>query len=69
VPKGFAGQWEVLFDGDWLAAHRQLASAPRLGYESGTLLTTTNGQFLLEAQVLSLSLGAISLLVLRYCPA
>lgn len=68
VPKGCVGTWEVMFDGDWIAPEWRLdPKAPEpLGYPPGTILRSGPGVFLHQIPVLSLNLGARSLLVLKY---
>ncbi|MGK7874220.1 MAG: hypothetical protein AB4426_13170 [Xenococcaceae cyanobacterium] len=66
VPEGFGGKWEVLFDGDWIAPQRRFPNEKTVGYQPGTVLETTSGQYLNEPLVLRLSIGAISLIVLKY---
>ena len=71
VPHAWNKNWEVLFDGDWATLDplrsSDKANHPSKGYKPGTLLQTTQGKFLHGADVLSLRLGARSLLVLKYC--
>lgn len=59
VPEGFSGQWTVLFDGDGAESAQ--------AYTPGTVLETASGRYANVANVLPLRVGAMSLLVLRYC--
>jgi len=69
VPEGLEGQWQVLFDGDWIVPHCHPPEEKPLGYAPGTNLMTAKGRYLPQSQVLSLHLGARSLVILRYCPS
>ncbi len=69
VPDDFEGRWQVLFDGDWIDPKRRLPEEQAQGYAPGTLLETVAGKYSNQAQVLNLSVGAISLVVLKYCGA
>lgn len=64
--QSLAGTWEILFDGDWVAPENQRQGEAVLGYAPGSQLQTTTGQYLNNACVLNFSLGAVSLVVLRY---
>jgi 1,4-alpha-glucan branching enzyme len=66
VPKGFEGKWEILFDGDWVDTHNSLNPSLLQAYELGTILETIPGRYSNAAAVLNLSIGARSLVVLRY---
>jgi len=62
------GTWEVMFDGDWVAPERPLdpSPSPVQGYAPGTVLRSGPGEFFRNQPVLTLNLGARSLLVLKY---
>ncbi len=64
VPDGFEGRWEVLFDGDGMSVHPDAESK---GYSPGTILDTASGAYSNRSAVLRLEIGAMSLMVLRYC--
>jgi len=66
VPKEFEGKWEILFDGDWVDAHKSLSPSALKAYEPGTVLETTPGHYSNFAAVLNLNIGARSLVVMRY---
>ncbi|NJK27446.1 MAG: hypothetical protein HC925_01170 [Coleofasciculaceae cyanobacterium SM2_3_26] len=69
VPSGYEGQWQVLVDGDWIDPKQRLPGDPEFGYSPGAIVETTAGHFSNQAHVLRLSIGIISLVVLKYCPA
>ncbi len=69
APEGFAGRWEVLFDGEAF----DKPSIALLGefqtstpYEEGTILNTTQGEYSNVANVIPLKIGARSLVILKY---
>lgn len=64
VPEGFAGQWSVLFDGDW--SHDAAAAGSGQGYGTETVLESVPGLYSNRSAVLRLKIGARSLLVLNY---
>ncbi|NEQ52954.1 MAG: hypothetical protein F6K11_22910 [Leptolyngbya sp. SIO3F4] len=63
VPEGFAGQWTVLFDGDWMTT---AARYSQNAYSPGTRLEKSTGAFSNQANVLRLRIGARNLIVLKY---
>ncbi len=68
LPDRCPGTWEVMFDGDWVAPERPLdpSPSPVQGYAPGTVLRSGPGEFFRNQPVLTLNLGARSLLVLKY---
>lgn len=66
APNGYHGQWKLLFDGDWITPERTPGADKGSGQTPGTQLQTEPGEFFQKRDVLSLSLGARSLLVLQY---
>lgn len=69
TPEGFFGRWEVLFDGEAVAAasqsHLQEFQTCQPSSQ-GTVLETTQGEYSNIANVIPLKIGARSLVVLRY---
>ena len=69
TPEGFFGRWEVLFDGEAVAASSQShlqefqTCQP---HSPGTVLETTHGEYSNIANVIPLQIGARSLVILRY---
>ncbi len=66
VPEALSGEWEVLFDGDWVDPKYQAPDLETKGYALGTVLETVSGQYSNREAVLQLQIGAMSLIVLRY---
>jgi len=76
IPDGFSGQWEVLFDGDWIdpllrtrdRQHYINSNQELIAYDPGTLLQTQSSspQADTETTLLPLNLGAFNLMILKF---
>lgn len=76
LPDGFSGQWEVLFDGDWIdpllrSRDRQYyidTNEELVAYDPGTILDTQplSAQADTKTTLLPLNLGAFNLVVLKF---
>ena len=65
-PLQLKGQWTVVFNGDWLAPQRCTDEQPATGYAPGTFVEPGKGEFFTALDVLTLKVGARSLLVLKH---
>lgn len=66
VPEGFAGKWGVLFDGDRRSLGQRIGEKQVRSYAKGTILETTDGEYSNRSNVLRLTIGSRSLIVLNY---
>jgi len=74
IPDGFSGQWEVLFDGDWIdpllrtrdRQHYIDSNEELIAYDPGILLQTQSVLQQNSSTILPLILGSFNLIVLKF---